>query len=130
VEILDIIRAVIEIIMFTGICFASVYFVVYLKKFNSAIESITAKIGNIENDVKPVLNDISILTTKLNIISEKVHAISGNVEIVSGKVVKKSEEVEHYIDNARDSIGAKVRSIMNVVHTLNSGFKTFYKKIN
>jgi len=130
VEILNIIRAVIEIIMFAGICLASIYLIVYLKKFNSVIESINSKISGIESDVKPVLNDISILTGKINDISEKVQKIGNNAEIISGKVVKKTEEAEMYIDEFRDSIVSKLRSAANIIHALNSGFRTFYKKIN
>lgn len=128
-EILNIIRIVIEIIMFAGVFIASIYLVIYLKKFNSGINDITAKIENIGKEVQPVLNDISILAVKLQNVAEKVTRIGDKADNISGKILLKTEEAEHYIDEVRDSVVPKIRSAVNMLHALNSGFKTFYKKI-
>ena len=130
VEILNIIRIVVEIIMFLLICTAGIYIIIYIKKLNSGLTGITSKVNNIENDIKPVLNDISILTGKLNTISDSVVRISNNAENISGKILVKTEEAEMYIDTFRDETVSKIRNLVNLVHALNKGFRTFYKKIN
>lgn len=109
-EILNIIRIVIEIIMFAGVFIASIYLVIYLKKFNSGINDITAKIENIGKEIQPVLNDISILAVKLQIVAEKVTRIGDKADNISGKILLKTEEAEHYIDEVRDSVVPKIRS--------------------
>lgn len=129
-EILNIIRIVIEIIMFAGIFTASIYVLVYLKKFNSSIDTINSKIEGIGNDIKPVLNDISILTGKINNISDKAVKISGDVENISGIVVRKTEEAEIYIDEIRDSVVNKARNILNIINAVTKGVGSFYKKLN
>ena len=115
--------------MFAGVFIASIYLVIYLKKFNSGINDITAKIENIGKEVQPVLNDISILAVKLQNVAEKVTRIGDKADNISGKILLKTEEAEHYIDEVRDSVVPKIRSAVNMLHALNSGFKTFYKKI-
>ena len=130
VEILNIIRIVVEIIMFLLICTAGIYVIIYIKKLDSGLTGIASKVNNIQNDIKPVLNDISILTGKLNTISDSVVRISNNAENISGKILVKTEEAEMYIDTFRDETVSKIRNLVNLVHALNKGFRTFYKKIN
>lgn len=129
-EILNIIRIVIEIIMFIIICTASIYFVLYLKKLNSGLNDIKANVNNLGNDIKPILSDISILTGKFNSISDSVMRISGNAENISGKILDKTQDAELYVDSVRDAAVTKIKNIINMVHSINSGFRTFFRKIN
>lgn len=129
-EILNIIKIVVEILMFAGVFTTSIYLVVYLRKFNAGLNDINAKIENISTEIKPVLSDISILSEKFKSISEKAIRISDNAENITGRILLKTEEAELYVDEIRDTVLAKIRNIINMIHALNSGFRTFYKKIN
>ncbi len=116
--------------MFILICSASIYIVIYMKKLNSGLNDINAKVQEMGNDIKPVLNDISILTGKFNTISDSVIRISDNAENISGKILNKTEEAEIYLDTVRDEAVSRIKNIINMIHAINTGFRTFYKKIN
>ena len=129
-EILNIIRILIAIIMFIVVCAAGIYVIIYIKKLNSGLTKMSEKVNDIGNDIKPVLNDISVLTGKINIISDSIVKISNDAENISGKVMDKTEEAEIYIDAVRDAAVIRIRSFMNLLHAVNKGFRVFYKKLN
>lgn len=129
-EILNIIRIVIEIIMFLLICIASIYIVIYLKKLNSGFIEIRANVNDLANDIKPVLNDIGVLTGKVNSISDSIQRISGNAENISGKILVKTEEAEMYLDSVRDTATTKIKNIINMINAVNVGFRSFFRKLN
>lgn len=129
-EILNIIRIVIEIIMFILICAACVYFVINFKRLNTAISGISTRVNEIGTDLKPVLNDISILTGKFSTIANSVVKISNNAERISGKILNKTTEAEAYIDTARNTAVSGVKNILNMIHSLKKGVSTFIHKIN
>lgn len=129
-DLLIIISAIAEIVLYLGLSVLSVFAIIYFRKITESINRIEEQVNTMAVSSGPAIEEISAIASDIREISRKSKLEIHRVEMLTDELIKRGYEINDVIKFIQERTSCYLNNVSNLLSALKSGFTAFKRKLN
>lgn len=129
-DLLIIISAIAEIVLYLGLSVLSVFAIIYFRKITESINRIEEQVNTMAVSSGPAIEEISAIASDIREISRKSKLEIHRVEMLTDELIKRGYEINDVIKFIQERTSYYLNNVSNLLSALKSGFTAFKRKLN